>query len=121
MSELPSAEERLRKCEAKFEKSYGTNLNRVVEIKKNAGNEKALIMRLHLLQAIVSFLKNNRYESQNLLALAETELNQLKISQESVTALVDMGEFECNFVSFSCGSKYRIVFYFSDLSNDCFA
>lgn len=48
-------------------------------------------MRLHLLQAIVLFHQNRRSESQNTLLLAETELNQLKISDESLMALVDMG------------------------------
>lgn len=56
------------------------------------GNERALIMRLHLLQAIVLFHQNRRSESQNMLVLAESELNQLKISDESVTMLVDMGK-----------------------------
>lgn len=56
------------------------------------GNERALIMRLHLLQAIVSYHQNRRSEAQNLLMLAETELNQLKISDESVRVLVDMGK-----------------------------
>lgn len=49
-------------------------------------------MRLHLLQAIVLFHQNRRLESQNTLMLAESELNQLKISDESVMMLVDMGE-----------------------------
>lgn len=56
------------------------------------GNEKALIMRLHLLQAIVFFHQNRRLESQNMLMLAESEFNQLKISDASVTTLVDMGK-----------------------------
>lgn len=50
-------------------------------------------MRLHLLQAIVLFHQNRRLEAQNVLLLAETELNQLKISDDSVMALVDMGKW----------------------------
>lgn len=56
------------------------------------GNEKALIMRLHLLQAIVLFHQNRRSEAQNTLVLAESELLLLKISDASVTMLVDMGK-----------------------------
>ncbi len=56
------------------------------------GNEKALIMRLHLLQSIVLFHQNRRLEAQNTLLLAETELSQLKISDASVNMLVDMGK-----------------------------
>lgn len=49
-------------------------------------------MRLHLLQAIVSFYNNQRFQSENLLLIAETELKQLKVSEESVVALIEMGK-----------------------------
>ncbi|XP_037050774.1 NEDD8 ultimate buster 1-like [Bradysia coprophila] len=91
VQQLPDAENRLRICETNFKRSYGQDLDRVMLLKGSTGNEKALIMRLHLLQAIVLFHQNRRLEAQSLLMLAETELNQLKISDESVTALIDMG------------------------------
>lgn len=90
--QLPDAEKRLRICEVNFKKSYGDNLDRVMVLKGCAGNEKALIMRLHLLQAIVLYHQNRRSEAQNTLVLAESEMIQLKISDESVTMLVDMGK-----------------------------
>ncbi|KAJ6638174.1 NEDD8 ultimate buster 1 [Pseudolycoriella hygida] len=90
--QLPAAERRLQICESKFKESYGENLDRVMFLKGCTGNEKALIMRLHLLQAIVLYHQNRRYESQSLLLLAESELNQLKISDESVNAIVEMGK-----------------------------
>lgn len=54
-------------------------------------------MRLHLLQAIVLYHQNRRSEAQNALVLAESEMIQLKISDESLTMLVDMGEWSVSF------------------------
>lgn len=91
MTQLPDAEKRLAICEQNFKKSYGENLDRVVTLKGTAINEKALIMRLHLLQAILLFHRNQRQEARNQLFLTQTELNQLKVDESSVAALVDMG------------------------------
>lgn len=91
MTQLPDAENRLRICEQNFKNSYGENLDRVVTLKGNAINEKALIMRLHLLQAILRFHRNERIEAQRLLSIAETELAQLQVDEASVTTLVEMG------------------------------
>ena len=55
VSELPAADERLRRCEAKFKESYGADLERVAFLKGSAGNEMALMARLNLLQGIVAF------------------------------------------------------------------
>lgn len=89
--QLPDAERRLQICESNLQKSYGENMNRVMAIKGSTGNEKSLIMRLHLLQAVVLFHQNRRYEAENLIRLAETELNALKIDDTSLTALIEMG------------------------------
>lgn len=88
---LPDAAVRLRICEQNFKKSYGENLDRVISLKGNAVNERALIMRLHLLQAVLCFHQNQRDEARRLLSLAEIEFAQLQISESSVTALVEMG------------------------------
>lgn len=91
VTQLPDAERRLKICEDGFQKIYGPNLDRVVQLKKNEGNEKALIMRLHLLQAILYYHMNRRNEAQGMLALAESELQRLKVDDVSLTTLVEMG------------------------------
>lgn len=48
-------------------------------------------MRLHLLQAVLMFHQNRRQEAQSMLTIAESELNALKISKESIDLLVEMG------------------------------
>lgn len=110
---MPDAESRLKICENNFKKSYGENLDRVVSLKGNAVSERALIMRLHLMQAVFEFHKNNRNDAHRLLMQAQLELEQLKVDENSVKTLVEMGKFEriffvrtkCNceriFVSFS--------------------
>lgn len=67
-------------------------MDRVVSLKGNAVNEKALIMRLHLLQAILHFHQNQRFDARRLLSLAEIEFEQLQINEASVAALVEMGK-----------------------------
>lgn len=91
VTQLPDAAKRLKICEQNFKKSYGENFDRVVSLKGNAVNEKALIMRLHLLQAILHFHQNQRADARRLLSLAELEFEQLQISESSVAALVEMG------------------------------
>lgn len=91
MTQLPDAVKRLKICEQNFKKSYGENLDRVVSLKGNAVNEKALIMRLHLLQAILHFHQNQQVDALRLLSQAQLEFEQLQISESSVTALVEMG------------------------------
>lgn len=91
ISQLPEAEKRLYICEKSFKKSYGDNLDRVVQLKGNAANEQALFMRLHLLMAVVMFHQNRRNESRVMLQMAESELSRLKVSDASLNLLVDMG------------------------------
>lgn len=88
---MPEAIKRLKICEQNFKKSYGENLDRVVSLKGNAINEKALIMRLHLLQAILHFHQNQQVDALRLLSQAQLEFEQLQISEGSVNALVEMG------------------------------
>lgn len=92
MTQLPDAANRLRICEQNFKKSYGENLDRVVTLKGTAVNEKALIMRLHLLQAVMKFHQNQRNDARRLLSIAELELAQLQVDETSVNTLVDMGK-----------------------------
>ncbi|GFG28527.1 hypothetical protein Cfor_03640 [Coptotermes formosanus] len=62
-----------------------------VELKHCAGNEAALFMRLHLLQAIVLFHQNKRQEASKLLARADSELSALKVDDYSLSTLVELG------------------------------
>lgn len=54
-------------------------------------NEKALIMRLHLLKGVLYFHQNRRSEAQVILAKAEAELRALKVDDNLLISLVDMG------------------------------
>jgi len=56
-----------------------------------AGNEAALFMRLHLLQAIVLFHQNKRQEASKLLARADSELSALKVDDHSLSTLMELG------------------------------
>ncbi|XP_056638844.1 NEDD8 ultimate buster 1-like isoform X1 [Diorhabda sublineata] len=89
--QLPEAEERLKRCEQKFHSTYGPNLERLVAVKGTPGNEEALFMRLHLLQAIVFYHQNKRLEALNLLRKAEQELESLKVDEQSLVTLVELG------------------------------
>lgn len=91
VGQLPEAEQRLYICEKNFKRSYGDNLDRVVALKGNAANERALIMRLHLLQAVIMYHQNRRPEAASMLQLAEAELARLHISESALTTLVEMG------------------------------
>ena len=48
-------------------------------------------MRLHLLQAIVLYHKNKRNEALQLLKKAKDELSVLKVDDNSITVLVELG------------------------------
>lgn len=88
---MPDAENRLQICEKHFKKSYGENLNRVMTLKGNAANERALIMRMHLLQAILNFHKNQRNLAFELMSTAELEWQQLQVNEGLVESLIEMG------------------------------
>lgn len=89
--QLPEAEERLKRCEQKFHSTYGPNLERLVAVKGTPGNEEALFMRLHLLQAIVYYHQNKRPEALSLLRKAEKELESLKVDEQSLVTLIELG------------------------------
>lgn len=60
-------------------------------LKGNAANEQALIMRMHLMMAVVMFHQNRRTESRAMLQMAQRELNRLRVDESSLAMLVDMG------------------------------
>ena len=71
---MPDAEQRLYECESNFVASYGADLERVVALKGSADHERALYMRMHLLQGVVAFHKGHRQQAAQILARAESEL-----------------------------------------------
>lgn len=79
-------------CEKHFKKSYGENLDRVTTLKGNACSERALIMRLHLLQAILNFHQNQRNQAYGLLSMAELEWQQLEVNKSLLMTLIEMGK-----------------------------
>lgn len=91
VTQLPDAEQRLTICEQNFKKSYGENLDRVVSLKGSSGNEKALVLRLHLLQGVLYFHQNRRSEALQMLSMAENELRSLKVNENSLMMLMEMG------------------------------
>ncbi|XP_061396692.1 NEDD8 ultimate buster 1 [Musca vetustissima] len=91
VTQLPDAQRRLDICEKSFRRSYGENLQRLITLKGNGCAEKALIMRLHLLQGVVLFHQNRRNEAYEKLIVAESELDGLKVDDGSVVALMEMG------------------------------
>ncbi|KAF5282197.1 hypothetical protein FQR65_LT02894 [Abscondita terminalis] len=91
VNHLPEAFNRLKRCEQVFEKTYGPNLERLIAVKGSPGNEAVLFLRLHLLQGIVLFHQNKRSESFKLLKKVEDELRVLKVDENSVIALMELG------------------------------
>ena len=80
MPQLPDAEQRLYECESNFVASYGADLERVVALKGSADHERALYMRMHLLQGVVAFHKGHRHQAKQILARAESELRVSVVS-----------------------------------------
>jgi hypothetical protein len=91
VANLPEAYERLKRCEERFHNSYGANLERLKAVKGVTGNEAALLMRLHLLQAIVLYHRNKRVEALQLFRTVQEELSALKVDDNSVAMLVELG------------------------------
>lgn len=55
------------------------------------GNEEALVMRLHLLQAVLLYHQNRRNEALRMFQVTENELNSLKIEENSIVHLLELG------------------------------
>ncbi|XP_055914257.1 NEDD8 ultimate buster 1 [Eupeodes corollae] len=91
LTQLPDAQRRLEICEKSFHRSYGKDLSRLINLKGDSCPERALIMRLHLLQGVLLFHQNRRNEAYEKLDLAQSELKKLKVDDSSVEQLVEMG------------------------------
>lgn len=91
ISSLPDAELRLRKCEDSFKKSYGQNLERLRVVKGGTGKEQALLVRLHLLQAVLAFHQSKNQICLQKLQQVESELARLQVDKECMTQVMAMG------------------------------
>ncbi|KAL5278315.1 NUB1 family protein [Megaselia abdita] len=91
VSQAPDAKRRLELTEKTLKKTYGENMNRVMHLKGNAVNEKAIFVRLHLLQAILMFHENKRRDAFQKICQAESELRSLKVDETQLQSLMEMG------------------------------
>jgi len=66
-------------------------MERLLVIKGFTGNEKVLFMRLHLLQGVVRFHQNQRFEAKALLERAKLELSTLQVDDNSLCLLLEFG------------------------------
>lgn len=91
VNQFPDAEARLKKCETCFHKSYGTNLERLVVLKGVTGNEAPLFARLHLLQGIVAYHRNQMDLARTLFARTAAELSELKVNDALLSQVLSLG------------------------------
>ncbi|KAH8363681.1 hypothetical protein KR084_013010 [Drosophila pseudotakahashii] len=91
ITQLPDAQRRLDICERSFFKSYGEQFSRLYFLKGTSCPERALIMRLHLLQGVLFFHQNRRDEAYERLEEASRDLRELRVDDDQLSALVDMG------------------------------
>ncbi|XP_075981937.1 NEDD8 ultimate buster 1-like [Anticarsia gemmatalis] len=82
---------RLASAEASFRDTYGEDHQRLIALKGSAANERVLLMRMYLLQGIVAYHQNKRAEAKSLLEKAEKELNELRVDENSVITLMELG------------------------------
>lgn len=75
-------------------KSYGEDLERVVALKGSTGWEAALFVRLHLLQAIAAYHMGQVEKSRFLVGKVERELSRLRVSDDKLAALINMGKIQ---------------------------
>ena len=92
ISELSSADERLRRCETAFYRSYGRDLSRLSKLKsKESILEYALLVRLYLMQGIVAFHKDDHFTAKVKLLKAEELSERIRINESSLLSLINMG------------------------------
>ncbi|XP_017145177.1 NEDD8 ultimate buster 1 [Drosophila miranda] len=88
ITQLPDAQRRLEICEKNFRRNYGENLD---HFKEPNSSERALIMRLHLLQGVVLFHMNRRDAAYERLEMAGDALADLKVNPDLLQQMGDMG------------------------------
>jgi len=91
VSELPDAAGRLAECESKFNSSYGANLERVKAVKGHTGEESVLLVRMHLLQAVVAFHSGQVARAKLLLKSTAQELDSLRVPEGLLKEVIANG------------------------------
>lgn len=92
VNQFPDAVTRLKKCEECLHRSYGENLERLIALKKGVtGNEAALFTRLHLLQGIVAYHRNEKELAKALLNRTAAEIADLKVDDKKLSEVVALG------------------------------
>uniref|UniRef100_A0A182SK37 UBA domain-containing protein n=1 Tax=Anopheles maculatus TaxID=74869 RepID=A0A182SK37_9DIPT len=106
LNQLPDAEQRLKVCELKFQQSYGKNMQRVTAIRGEQSNEKILLVRLHLLKAVLFFHQNKRDDARTMFRVVETELLKLRIDDDCLSRLMECGYSmqECRIALRACSN-----------------
>nr|XP_040236532.2 NEDD8 ultimate buster 1-like [Anopheles coluzzii] len=114
LNQLPDAEERLKVCELKFQQSYGKNMARVAAIRGEQSNEKILLVRLHLLKAVLYFHQNKRDDARTMFRVVETELLKLRIDDDCLSRLMECGYGmkECRIALRACSNDVEAAIEF---------
>lgn len=79
-------------------------------------SEEALLMRLHLLQAIAAFICGHKTQAEPLFRLAKDELNKLKVPDEALEEVMAQGftKTESRLALRACQSKFsafKVLFW----------
>lgn len=88
---LPDAENRLKQCEESFRRVYGGNFERLRRLTDGVELERALIVRMKVLQGILQFHKRNYADSLRLLREAQSEIQAMDVSDVKLAQLAEMG------------------------------
>jgi len=88
---LPDAHRRLEVCEKILLRNYGEDFSRVKALKGSDCGERAIIMRLHVLQGVIHFHQNERDAAYLKFLQASEELRGLKVDETLLTTLMEMG------------------------------
>jgi len=84
INQLDDAVSRLDACNRSFEQVYGANLERLQAVKGSTGNERALYLRMHILQAIAQYHSGNPGVAKKRLRQARKELEELDVPRDAI-------------------------------------